>query len=144
MNSWLKERAGVRAERTTINGMNAATAAFNGTVNGAAMTIRVVAIEFTSGSFARFQIAIPRGASQSTVDDLKRVSYSFAKLSNAQKAKLQPYRVRIVTAKSGDTIASMARRMPYNDSPEERFRVLNSLLPNEALVAGRKYKVIGR
>ena len=144
VNSWLKERAGVRAERTTINGMNAATAAFNGTVNGAAMTIRVVAIEFTSGSFARFQIAIPRGASQSTVDDLKRVSYSFAKLSNAQKAKLQPYRVRIVTAKSGDTIASMARRMPYNDSPEERFRVLNSLLPNEALVAGRKYKIIGR
>jgi len=142
--SWLKDKQGVRAERTTVNGMNAATAAFNGTVNGKAMTIRVMAIEFAPGTFSRFQIAIPNGASKAIVDDLKRASYSFKRLSESEKAKLKPYRLRTVSAKRGDTIATMAAKLPYDDRREERFRVLNGLLPNQALTAGRTYKIISK
>ena len=142
--SWLKNKAGVRAERTSVNGMNAATAAFNGTVNGKAMTIRVMAIEFAPETFARFQIAIPNGASKAVVDDLKRASYSFKRLSNREKNNLKPFRLRTVKAKSGDTIASVASKMPYDDKREERFRVLNGLLPNETLVAGRAYKIVSK
>lgn len=142
VNSWLKDKQGIKAERTTINGMNAVSAAFNGTVNGKPVTLRVIAIEFSPTNFARFQIAIPNGASQSTIDELKRSSYSFRKLSNNQKNSLKANRLRIITAKSGDTIASLARRMPFSTAQEERFRVLNGLLPNEALVAGRKYKTV--
>lgn len=140
--SWLKDKPGIKVERSTVNGMNAATAAFKGSVNGKPVTLRVMAIEFASGSFARFQIAIPSGASQATITDLKRASYSFKRLSDKEKKNLRPYRLRLVTAKSGDTIASLARGMPYDTSNEERFRVLNGLLPNQSLVAGRPYKII--
>lgn len=142
--SWLKDRQGIRAERTSVNGMKAATASFKGSVNGKPMTIRVMAIEFAPDSFARFQIAIPSGASQAMIDDLKRASYSFKRLNNSEKAKLKPYRIRVVTAKSGDTIASMAAKLPFEDKRQERFRVLNALLPNEALITGKKYKIISR
>ena len=140
--SWLREKPGIRAERTTVNGMDAATAAFEGTVNGKPVTLRVMAIEFSSNQFARFQIAIPSGASNATVDDLKRASYSFRRLSNSEKNRLKPYRLDVVTARSGDTISSMANRLPFSDKRDERFRVLNGLLPNENLVTGRKYKTI--
>jgi len=141
-NVWLKDKQGVRAERTTINGMNAATAAFQATVNGKAATLRVIAIEFSPSQFARFQIAIPSGTSSATVDELKRASYSFKRLSAAQKNSLKPYRLRTVVARSGDTVATMARKLPYSDRQEERFRILNALLPNEGLVSGRTYKII--
>jgi len=140
--SWLKDKPGIRAERTTVNGMDAATAAFDGTVSGKPVTIRVMAIEFKPDSFARFQIAIPSGTSSRTIEDLRRASYSFDTLSNAEKNTLKPNTLRVVTAKSGDTIASMASRFPYSDKKEERFRILNSLLPNESIVAGRQYKII--
>jgi predicted Zn-dependent protease len=140
--SWLKNKAGLKVENTTVNGMNAASASFDGTVNGKAVTLRVMAIEFKPGTFARFQVAIPKGASSSMIDDLKRTTYSFKHMTDAEKNKIKPYRLRVVNAKKGDTIASLANRLPYEDRKEERFRVLNSLLPNEALVVGRPYKII--
>ena len=140
--SWLREQPNIRAERTSVNGMDAATAAFEGSVNGKPVTLRVMAIEFAPDQFARFQIAIPSGASSRTVEDLKRASYSFRRLSASEKNSLRPYRLDVVTARSGDTITSMANRLPYSDNRVERFRVLNALLPNENLVSGRQYKII--
>lgn len=139
---WLKNETVSNAESIMINGMRAATASFRGNINNRSMTIRLVAIEFRPNSFARFQIGIPTNASQSLVDDLKRLSYSFNALTQAQKNSYKPYRLDIVTAKSGSTVASLASRMPYKEQNEQRFRVLNSLGPNEALKAGERYKII--
>ncbi|MGB0719843.1 MAG: M48 family metalloprotease [Bdellovibrionales bacterium] len=139
---WMKDKP-VQAERITINGMNAATAGFSGSVNNKPMTIRVIAIEFKPNTFARFMVGVPNGASQSLVDALKTATYSFRPMSAAEKQNLKPYRLRLVTAQSGDTIASLARRMPFTTLQEDRFRVLNGLLPNEALVTGRQYKTVG-
>ncbi|MGH1398971.1 MAG: M48 family metalloprotease [Alphaproteobacteria bacterium] len=141
--SWMKEK-GLTAENITINGMRAATASFDGKLNGNASTIRLIAIEWKGDKFARFQIAYPKNATAELQNDLKSASYSFRSLSAAEKKKHRPYRVKLVTAGAGDTISTMAARLPYDDHKEERFRVLNALLPNEALVKGRVYKVIGQ
>jgi predicted Zn-dependent protease len=48
----------------------------------------------------------------------------------------------VVTVRPGDTMASLAGGMAYNDLREERFRVLNGLASNAALVPGQKVKIV--
>jgi predicted Zn-dependent protease len=51
--------------------------------------------------------------------------------------------IRIVTTRSGDTPASMAQRMATQDGFElDRFRIYNGLQPGEALVPGRRLKIV--
>lgn len=142
--TWMKGQNVGAVEVLNVNGMEAATAVFPGNVNGQAMSIRIIAVEFTPTSFARFQIAIPQNASQATIDDLKRVTYSFRRLSESEKASLKPYRVQIVTAKAGDTITSLSSQMNFGERNDERFMILNALLPNQAIKPGEKYKIVVR
>ncbi len=140
---WMKnDEAPVKVERVTVNGMKAATAGFPGKVNGKPMMIRLMAIEWRPNTFARFQIAIPGGAPSSLVEGLKTASYSFRNLSAKEKSSIRPYTLRVVTAKAGDSVSSLARRMPFKDFNEERFRVLNGLKPGQGLQAGAQYKVV--
>ncbi len=129
-------------ERITVNGMNAAAAAFNGQVNGKPATIRVVAIAYAPDRFARFQIAIPPGTDAGEMDGLKRATYSFRLLSASEKQQVRPYRIDIVPAGVNDTMAGLARQMPFNDYKEERFAILNGLLPGAPLQAGERYKMV--
>jgi predicted Zn-dependent protease len=52
------------------------------------------------------------------------------------------HRVSIVTARPGDTIASLSGRMVYADRKAERFLVLNGLTEEDRVQPGRLYKVI--
>jgi len=139
---WMQGEPVSGAENITINGMRAATATFPGTVNGKAMNIRVVAMRWSAERFARFQIAIPRNSSQETVDGLKRATYSFQRMSAQQKKQLKPYRIKIVKARSGDTVPSIAARMAFDDYKEMRFRVLNGMSAQDSIVSGRRYKIV--
>ena len=51
---------------------------------------------------------------------------------------------RMLTVGSGDTVASLARRMAYSDNQIDRFRVLNGLTSNEGLSVGQKVKIVVR
>lgn len=139
---WMRGETIDNPERININGLTAATASFPGKISGRAVTIRIVAIEWQPNNIFRFQIAIPRGSSPSFMDDLKTMTYSFKALSNAEKNKYKPYRLRIVTAVKGDTVASIAARMPFDTFKQERFRVLNGLSKNDKVIAGQKYKIV--
>lgn len=139
---WMKDAALQKAERIDINGKPAATASFSGTVNGKPSDIRLVAIQWAPGKFFRFQIAIPQGAPAALVEELRRTTYSLRPLNAQEKRDIQPHRIRIITAKAGDSVASLARRMPFDTLQEERFRVLNGMTSGEQLVAGRRYKII--
>lgn len=139
---WMKNETLKSLENITINGMKAASAAFSGRINGKQMTIRLIAIEFAPDSFARFQIGIPNNASANLVEGLKRATYSFKKLSAAEKKQSRPLTLRVVTAQSGQSISSLANQMAYSGLKEERFRVLNGLNPNDQLIAGQRYKIV--
>lgn len=141
--NWMKGEAISRPERVTVNGMKAATSAFSGSVNGQAVTIRLMAIEWAPNKIARFQMSIPRGASKAQIESLKKASYSFRRLSEVEKIKLKPYRIHVVAAKPGDTVATLAARMPYKDKFNiDRVRVLNGLSARDSLQAGRLYKIV--
>lgn len=140
--NWMREQQLSGAERITINGMEAATASFPGKVSGRDVTIRIVAIAWSPDRFFRFQMATPRGASASLLDELKRTTYSVRPMTAQEKQTVKPYRLKAVTAQAGDTIASLSRMMPFDDHRELRLRVLNGLAPAEQLVPGRRYKMI--
>lgn len=139
--TWLQGEA-QDIERITINGMNAATTSFRGSINGRSMVIRAVAVEFKPQSFARFQIGIPQNAPAALIEDLKRTTYSFERVSGQGASGYNPYQVQLIAARTGDTIQSLSKQMAYDDYQEERFRVLNGLLPRQALVPGQLYKIV--
>lgn len=142
---WLKQKVNLIDRNTTrVNGMNAASVAFEGQVNNRPMTIRLMAIEWKPGQIVRFQIAIPNGASKTIVDSLKRSSFSFANITQKERVKYKPYRLHVFTARSGDTVAKRATALPYKDHQENRFRVLNALDAGQELKAGQRYKTIVR
>jgi predicted Zn-dependent protease len=138
---WMEDAPKGRVDAIKVNGRNGATLSFEGAVNGQPMTVRLVAIEW-GDRFARFQIAIPRNASAALVEDLKRTTYSFDNLTAQDKSSAKPMRVALYTAKSGDTVASIAKYFPFDSMQQERFRVLNGLKNNENVQAGEVYKIV--
>lgn len=89
----------------------------------------------------RLLTAAPSAATN--IDAIARsVSGSFRVLSAEEKAALKPLRVRIATARGGDTVASMANQMVGVDRKEELFRVLNELGPGATVSAGDKFKIV--
>lgn len=139
---WMRGERASKPEAITISGMPAATDQFAGTLNGRPVNIRVVAIQWSPSQVFRFQMAMPQGVGARTVEDLKRTTYSFHRMTEAERSQVKPQSVQIVTAKSGDTSETLARRMSVDRGALERFRALNDLGPQERIVSGRQYKII--
>lgn len=146
-NAWLKDKRLTGIERVTINGMQAAVAAFPGKVNNKNVEIRVVAISWKDNRMARFQIAVPPGLESAVVEELKRTTYSFRPISQKEKHSIKPYKVKIIKASSRDSVASLARKQPFTSLQEERFRVHNGIFTSAApgtsdISSGSLYKII--
>lgn len=140
---WMQVKDVPEAQEIDVNGMRGATAAFSGNVNGRPMVIRLVAIAWKDDLIARFQLAYPVDASNQRIEDLKRTTYSFKAMSASEKESIRPYKIKVVSAQSGDTVDSLASRMALRDGFEaQRFRVLNGLGSADTLAAGQMYKII--
>ena len=139
---WLEGGKGAIPEPLTINGMEAATTSFPASLNGEEVTIRLVAINWGPKSVFRFQFAIPQGVSGGVVEDMKRTTYSFRRLSGEERNQVKARRIDLVTAKAGDRVEDLAARMSVDKAPLLRFRALNGLGPRDSLQVGRKYKII--
>lgn len=89
----------------------------------------------------RFLTAVPKGSAQlETVANLLRSS--FRKMTPTEISALKPLRVRVVTVKPGETVASLAARMMGTDRKLELFRVLNALSTTAAIEPGQRVKII--
>jgi len=130
-------------QNITVNGMRAATAQAQGTVNGKQALMRMVAIEWSPGQVYRFQFAMPQTTNNAEIEAFKTTTYSLRPITAAEKNNAMPQRIQIVTAGANDSAASLSRRMPFNDGLNEtRFRALNGLTNGETVQAGRKYKIV--
>ena len=139
---WGKSLSLNNAEPIVINGLEAATASANVRLASGPGQVRLVAIRFGAEQVARFMILIPSGLSASAQQGLQRMTYSFRALSATDAAKLKPLRIRAVTVQPGDTVQTLAARMPYPDFRVERFRAINGLEPRETLTTGTRVKLI--
>ena len=141
---WMRQEPIGPVEQITVNGMRAATAGYQGSVGGQPMMIRLVAIEWEQGVFARFQMAYPPNAAPGLIQDLQATTYSFARMSESEKRSIKLERINVVTAGARDSVASLAARQPFERLNEMRFRVLNGLGPQDSVRVGEKYKVVVR
>ena len=141
-NEWLKGKATSQIESTTINGQPAATTAFAGTVNNKSMVIRLTAVQYAPGKYYRFQMAIPKTASASFVNELKDMTYSLRKMTANEKASIKPKVLRVLVAPAGSTNNSMAARMNVDGDKLRYFLVLNGMLNGQTVQVGQPYKIV--
>jgi predicted Zn-dependent protease len=141
-NVWLKGEGRGQIETMNVNGLNAATTSVGTTINNQPVEVRLVAIPWDNQDFVRMQILIPRGASENAVNDLKRMTYSFRRLSDRDRNSIRPLRIDMVKAGAGDSIQSLSSQMGVSQNKVERFAALNALNPNTPIISGKTYKIV--
>ncbi|MEM7506558.1 MAG: M48 family metalloprotease [Pseudomonadota bacterium] len=126
-------------QRTRINGLEAARAVMPVEVQGRTFDALLVAVRL-NGTIYRMTGLAPRGSR--LLPSMEEASRTFRRLSAADAGRLKGKRIDVVTVQRGQTVASLARRMNVDQFPEERFRVLNGLAPNDTLKTGQRVKII--
>ncbi|MCP8896910.1 M48 family metalloprotease [Shinella daejeonensis] len=121
----------------TINGLEAVTA--KAAADRWEFDVTVVRID---RQIYRFLTAVPKGSADlaPTAAVLKS---SFRRLTSQEVAALKPLRVRVVTAKPGDTVATLAARMMGTSRKLDLFRLINALSASSTVRPGDKMKIIG-
>ena len=59
-----------------------------------------------------------------------------------EREGIDPLRIRVVTARPGDSVASLARRMETGGDREALLRTINALGPGDRIRAGDQVKLI--
>ncbi len=90
----------------------------------------------------RFSAVYPERMARQMDGPLREMAYSFRKIGRREASGERPYRMRVVTVQRGDTVRSIARRMPFSELAEERFRVLNGMRSGDRLRAGERVKIV--
>ncbi len=126
-----------------INGMAAATGSARYNTGAAAQDLRLVAIQGARDRIFRLTFQTPPSETRNLNDELRRTTYSFRRLSDKEAASIQPLHIRLARVRPGDTVASLAARLPFERFGREWFRVLNKLEPGDKLRPGQRVKLIG-
>lgn len=125
-------------QSSTINGIPAASLLARAqTQGGQAVDIAVMAYN-VNGKGYHFVIVGPAGQLNPTF----AMTQSMRILTASEIAALRPRQIEIVTARTGDTIASLSARMAYPDFQSDRFRMINAIATDRALVVGERLKIV--
>ncbi|MFQ0813415.1 metalloprotease [Brucella anthropi] len=121
---------------TTINGLPAATAR----ASADRWQFDIVVIGANNKVY-RFLTAAPKGSS-ALLPAAQAVTQSFRLLSPEEQNAIKPLRIRVVTVKPGDTLASLSARMQGTTRKLELFRLLNAMSAGETVSVGDRVKLI--
>jgi len=141
-NQWTEGRRLSDIEEITVNGMPAATGSTRLNTQQGTRDARFVAIRYSSTQIYRFLFLTPPKLTERFNEPFRRTTFSFRKLSESEAAELKPKRIQVHTVREGETVESLAERMPYPDLKLERFRTLNGLDADETVSPGEKVKLI--
>ena len=94
------------------------------------------------GQVYRFLTAMPNASGSEIRRTAETVANSFRLLSAEEKEALKPLRLRIVAARSSDTVASLSKKIVGIDRKEEMFRLLNDIGPGGGISPGTDYKIV--
>ncbi|GAB2178032.1 M48 family metalloprotease [Dongia sp. agr-C8] len=125
-----------------VNGMEAATGIAKGSINGTPVAIRMVAIRQSAKTVYRFMYATPPANFNAADRQFIASAQSFRNISAEEASGYAPKRLRVITVREGDTVASLSQQMQVEDDPVGWFRVLNHLGPSDQLQAGQKVKIV--
>jgi len=125
-------------QRTTVNGLPAAYAAARVQNSSGQVDVTVFAYEFSNTQAFHFMTISAAG----NAAQFNPMYSSVRRISASEAAAVRPRKLVVVTARSGDTLQSLAARMAYSDAGLERFLVLNGLDSTSRIAPGQKVKII--
>ncbi len=125
-----------------VNGMSAATGTTRINTRSGPMDVRLVAIRERPDRIFRMIFLTPPSLTGPLETDLRRTTHSFRRLTATEAQAIKPLRVEVVTVREGDTVESLAARMPFEGYRVERFRALNGLPPGARLSPGDRVKIV--
>jgi predicted Zn-dependent protease len=129
-------------EAITVNGMPAATGWTRVATRAGPREIRLVAFRYDAATIYRMLFVTPPELTGPLSPALRTTTYSFRRLSAAEAAVLKPLRLGLHRVGPGETVATLARRMPFEDYRIARFVVLNGWSEDRPLPAGRTVKLV--
>ena len=139
---WLEGRPVQNFESLRVNGYPAATGTARLNGDDGQLDLRLVAIKVGPRTIYRFLFVTASELTPRYGEAFRRTIESFRSLSEVERGQLKPYRIRVVTARPGDTVDSLAAQLPYADHRVERLRVLNGLKMDQAVEPGRPVKLV--
>ena len=125
--------------RTTVNGIEAAYSTARVATQQTQVDLTIIAYRWDADTAYHFALITPAG---SGFGPFSAMVQSLRRLSASEAAAIRPRMLDVVAVRSGDTLASLAGRMAYNDLKQERFLVLNGLTSTSRLTPGQKVKVV--
>lgn len=133
---WVTGLDPASVKATTVNGNEAAVA--RARADNWQFDITVIR---AGGQAYRLLTAAPASASNlEMIAGTVRDSFRF--LSASERAALKPLRIRIISTRSGDTVASLSNQMVGVDRKEDLFRVLNELPAGATISPGQHVKIV--
>ena len=145
MRSYVSSWGGGRlrgVERIDVNGLEAATGSARTDTSEGVRDVRLVAIRFAKDRIYRFLFLTLPEATPRRSEDLRRVTYSFRALTEAEAKTVKTLKLRVLTVNPGDTPDKLANIMPLESYKLDWFLALNGLAPGDNLAPGAKVKVV--
>jgi predicted Zn-dependent protease len=125
-------------QSSTVNGLPAASILARAqTSQTTSVDVAVMAYD-VNGRAYHFVLVGPAGQLNPTFP----MTQSMRIMADSEIAALRPRQLEIVTVRSGDTIASLSARMAYPDFQADRFKMINGIASDRALVSGEKLKIV--
>ena len=125
-------------QRTTVNGIPAASSVARVAQSSGTIDVTVFAYQMETNKAFHF-MTLTQAGSSGVFDSMFT---SMRRISTTEAGSIKPRKLTVVTARSGDTVQSLAARMAYKDAALDRFLVLNGLNANSRIVAGQRVKLV--
>jgi predicted Zn-dependent protease len=127
-----------RLTRTRINGIDAGIGQMRVQTRSGPVDATLAVYRWSPDSYYHLLMLAPAGGSERFAPLVNSVR----RLTPAETRAIRGRRVSVVTVKPGDTVATLAARMAYDDDRVARFTTLNGIGPNDRLVPGSRVKLI--
>ena len=126
-------------QQVNINGLPALVSIGRANTSSGAVDVSIMAYRWDRNTVYHFVMLTQAG---SGVGPFTSMVNSLRRLTPQEASSIRPRVIDVVTVGRGDTIQSLSQRMAYRDFQVDRFRSLNGLAANAALIPGQRVKVV--
>ena len=139
---WGRKLSVDNVEKLSINGMAAWTGSLRKNTQSGPRDIRLIAIRGDADQIFRLVFLTPIDAFDTMAEGLKRMTYSFRRLTEAEAAVVKPLRIEVEATQTGDTAETLSKRMSINEFSLEWFNLINTNHQKDSYPAGERVKLI--
>lgn len=126
-------------EPLAVNGL----AGYTATIAQTGRFLRLIVMAMPDHRLYRFLIVTPQQPTGQLSEDLRRMTYSFRALRAAERAVLEPLRLRLSRVRPGEGLDGLVDRMAPIPDARARFLLLNGLDEESVVTTGEQVRLIG-